>query len=71
MNLVDWEISTQSTVFESFELLMMMLKRRLHGKIYLNETEKFLNEVYTVALQLIRVSICSFDHFKKRQLETA
>ncbi len=50
LELASWEISSDPTIFEVFELLIMMIKRRVSGKICENETEMFLKEVSTLGL---------------------
>ena len=33
MALYDWEISSQNTIYEAFELLMMMVRRRCNLRV--------------------------------------
>jgi|LauGreDrversion4_2_1035121.scaffolds.fasta_scaffold42974_4 hypothetical protein len=60
MELAGWEVSTDTTVYEVFELLFMMLKLRLNGRLYETESEIFLKEVFKMSLMLIRAQLCSF-----------
>lgn len=61
MDVVGWETTSTPTVYEVYELLIMMLRKRLHEKVYCPETEKFISETHTLGLQLLRAYVCSFD----------
>jgi hypothetical protein len=71
MNLLDWEASQQPTVYEVFELLMMMVKRRVHGRICQSESETFISDVYNLAIQLLRAQLCSLDSLKRKSVDSA
>jgi len=71
MELSGWEVSTDSTVYEVFELLFQMLKLRLLDRLYESESEVFLKEVWNLTLLLIRAHLCSFEFLKRRYLDIA
>lgn len=71
MVLYDWEISTQSTIYEAFELLMMMIRRRCNLRVTEEQTQTFLNQVMNLALQLIRAHLCAYSAIKKKSLDAA
>jgi hypothetical protein len=71
MELAGWEISTDNTVYEVFELLFLMLKTRLHGRLYESESEIYLKEVWNLSLLMIRAQICSFEAIRRRHLNVA
>jgi len=71
MELAGWEVSTDNTVYEAFELLFQMLKLRLHGQLFEIESELYLKEVWNLSLMLIRAQLCSFDSLKRRYIDVA
>lgn len=71
MELAGWEISTDNTVYEVFELLFLMLKNRVHGRLYESESEIYLKEVWNLSLLMIRAQICSFEYLRLRHLNVA
>jgi hypothetical protein len=71
MELAGWEISTDNTVYEVFELLFLMLKNRVHGRLYESESEIYLKEVWNLSLLMIRAQICSFESLRRRHLNVA
>lgn len=58
---LDWEVTTETTPYQVYELITMMIKRRLHEKITLKETEGFMKEVFEMALQILRLCQCSLE----------
>jgi len=71
MELAGWEVSTDNTVYEVFELLFQMLKLRLLDRLYESESDVFLKEVWNLTLMLIRANLCSFESLKRRYIEVA
>ena len=71
MALYDWEISTQNTIYETFELLMMMVRRRCNLRVTEEQTQSFLNQVMNLALQLVRAHMCEYAAIKKKSVDAA
>jgi hypothetical protein len=60
MEMANWEITTENTIYEVFELLFLMLKRRLAGRLFESESEHFIADVWSMSLSLVRAHVCSF-----------
>ena len=71
MKVADWEIISHPTMYEVFELLIMMLKKRLHERISSLEVQQFFEECHTLGLNLIRAYLCSFSSLKKKSTDIA
>jgi Cyclin, N-terminal domain len=71
MNLVGWEVTSCPTVYEVFELAIMMVRRRLHMRVTEAQTVAFLSECQSLGASLLRASLCTLDSLKKKSIEQA
>ena len=71
MELAEWEISTRTTSYEAFELLLMMIKSRVQGKIKTLQAIEVIDCVQGQAFQLLRAFLCPLKVLRQCPVEVA
>jgi hypothetical protein len=62
MNINGWDIP--STIFETYELILMMFKRRIQNVVTSSVTLNFLKDFEDLSYNLLRSSLCSLNSLK-------